>query len=361
MILSFTKLQRSDCPFLYNQIYNLKNEPPTGPPLEFGKLIHTIFQWHVTEVISGKTPDKDAIIEKLVPAIMYDRIEEIEEVYDLFIRRVRLNIDTIIGVEESINIGKDGEDLDFQDKTGIYRGFIDIAMIMEKAGEIWDWKTNRKIDSHTDVDLDRQLTGYAWLLKTRYPFLEYPIEVGKYFARYGAFRKSVRTEEDIKNFRRYVLKRIEAINSWDEFEPVVCDQCKYCQVATTICPLATQEVDVVEVIDDESAEEAIAKIHILSRVLSDMKDNLKEYVQINDLESVGGLIKYGFRDVTSTVYPVGDTIDLAAEYDINIDDILKVNNTNLKKVLKKSGKEVKAVFDKIQEHKISTRFKQITS
>lgn len=359
MRLSYTKLKTSDCPFRFNQIYNLKNKEPRSDILDFGITIHRIFERYVNIVLSGNVPGKVEILNLmgLIPEKFQYRYREIEDIYDTFIRKVTINPHEVVGAEEFTAIDKDGKDVDGDDPSAVYCGYIDLEIIAGNKGEIWDYKTNRHIESESDIKADYQMPGYAWLLHSKYPFIEFPITVKKYFARYGVFREVQIEREDLQYFRKIVLDRIKSIESWEEFPPTICDSCKYCHLVDRLCPISDEVKDNLNIHDEDTANEAVSRIHVMDSALKKIKRDLKSYMKSKDLGEVGRNVKYGWKKVESQIYPIKEVIELAISLGIDITEVVKPKTrTELAAVFRKYGTEVEAAFENIADIDYSLRF-----
>ena len=104
----------------------------------------------------------------------------------------------------------------------------------ERALEIHDYKTSRRLPSDRDLESDRQLAMYELALRHQHPEVE-AVTLVWHYLRFGREIRLRKTKRQLQAARRHalgVIQRIEGSHRFPTKESRLCDWCEYFQ----ICP-----------------------------------------------------------------------------------------------------------------------------
>jgi putative RecB family exonuclease len=138
--------------------------------------------------------------------------------------------DETLGLEERVTVVLDAE------REHRVQGFIDrLVRAPDGAVEIHDYKTSRRMPSQKRLDEDRQLALYQLAVQGRFP--DTPIRLVWHYLAQGATRVSTRSPEQLEELRTSTSRRIEQIESAEQFEARPSALCGWCEYRD-LCPAA---------------------------------------------------------------------------------------------------------------------------
>ncbi|PJE81886.1 hypothetical protein COU58_00155 [Candidatus Pacearchaeota archaeon CG10_big_fil_rev_8_21_14_0_10_32_42] len=229
------------CRYRYKLKYLDKIPSPIEKSIEahLGQCIHDALEWLYKNVIEGKIPTMDGLIEKYSLVWEEKDSENMGIVrnltkQDYFNKGVKFLIDYYskhkpfrdgtIETEKKIWINLEKN---FQHKM---IGYIDRLVFNEKTGEyeIHDYKTANTLPNKDKFEKDRQLALYSIAIKESYGNV--PILLKWHYLNYNIEITSKRTEKELEKLKKDTINLIENIEKTKEFPPtksILCDWCEY--------------------------------------------------------------------------------------------------------------------------------------
>jgi putative RecB family exonuclease len=124
--------------------------------------------------------------------------------------------------------------LDNQEKY-VLQGYIDrLASPSDGVYEIHDYKTSNSLPTQDHVDTDRQLALYSIAVREMFNDCKKVILTWHYLA-FDKEIRSERSEEQLEELKKEVIKAIQEIESATEFKPQESSLCKWCDYKE-LCP-----------------------------------------------------------------------------------------------------------------------------
>lgn len=232
------------CKYKYKLKYIYKIPSPIKKSIEahLGECVHDALEWMYNNIIAGKTPELDEVIERYSNTWYEKDSEDINIVrnlpkQDYFDKGVKFIIDYYLknqpfddGTVETekkvwINLGEG-----FPHKV---IGYIDRLVYNKEKGEyeVHDYKTANTLPNKEKFENDRQLALYSIAVKELYG-QDKPVTLTWHYLNYNMKIFSKRTDEQLDKLKRETRELIRKIEETREFPPtktVLCDWCEYKQ------------------------------------------------------------------------------------------------------------------------------------
>ncbi len=242
-VYSHSKLSTYEqCMYKYKLKYLDKVPSPIEKSIEahLGICIHESLEWLYKNVLKGKVPTLDELIEKYSSSWKEKDSKEIVIVksltkQDYFNKGIKFLIDYYLKHKPF----SDGT-LELEKRVWITLeknfphkiiGYIDrIAYNKEKNEyEIHDYKTANTLPDREKFEKDRQLALYSIAIKQMYNH-EKPILLTWHYLNYNLSITSKRTNEQLEKLKKEIMDLINKIENTKEFpytKSVLCDWCEY--------------------------------------------------------------------------------------------------------------------------------------
>jgi putative RecB family exonuclease len=148
---------------------------------------------------------------------------------DYYERMHPFNQHQLIACEQKINLKlKDNDNYDII-------GYIDrLSCTPDGTYYIQDYKTANNLPHQEYLDKDRQLALYSLFVKEKYKDCK-KIKLIWHFLAFNKDLESERTDEELEELKKDIIKRIDEINSCTEFEPKMSALCSWCEFRY-LCP-----------------------------------------------------------------------------------------------------------------------------
>lgn len=293
---SHSKLNVASCPFLFKWRYIDKKPLVTKEPKD-GLAVHEAQQLYVEHCLKTKQASDLAAIpgiwERACEKTKLMDDAESALMFEALAKSTIVDPNTIMANEYELAFREDFTPCDWWDKTGFFRVKIDRVDVDPQGfgATLIDYKTQFNLPSQTDVERMPQMKTYAWAgLRVMFP--EAPeIAVRLIFPRYGCMtREVVYRRADVDRFQEQIMRKIERIEKLDRFLPVPSDQCAFCGLLSTECPLKDNPYADVNA---ANAVQAAMRFVQLSEELKRLKKSLSTYAEkIGPVDIGTGLVGY---------------------------------------------------------------------
>lgn len=297
---SHSRIQAGHCPLAFRKRYIDKERGIARGNSGFGKVIHLIVADIIKAQVRQEAYDVSVLLNRHMTHELLPRMREMQDVLEIFSHRFEFNRNHVVGVEENMAIDTGGNEASWD--NAYLRGVLDLLEIDGAHATIVDHKTQYNILSKSQMDNNLQLTMYCYLAKCCYPQLQ-KFTVKIYFARYGAYRSSTRTLQDLDKFRQEVDISIAKIENIEEWVPIAGAGCAFCEYIHS-CPLAQYDpkgMNPPEVMTAQQAVREARLIRVREEQIKTAKERLKGYCASNGDIQVSGDYAFGFvaNDVTN--------------------------------------------------------------
>lgn len=282
-------------------------------PQARGSAVHEVLAKITEEICRNPSPvfTDDDIRTMVVEAIVAHpaAAEETREILDMARKYIMnppegLTKDALVEVALAVKLDGGFVECGYDDPDAYARGRADIMMISEDLTHalIYDHKTQPNIE---DADTF-QLGFYAWLIFQNYPFLE-EIHTVLHFAKYGKYSKPyVWRREDLEVIEDTILSRVQQIEADAPWTATPNKYCQYCPFMAE-CPAMEQyfERDAsgglkpkkssIKILGDkDKAVEILGAITVFENLASEMKKELRAYVEATGTSVAIPGIRCGF-------------------------------------------------------------------
>ncbi|MBU2612687.1 MAG: PD-(D/E)XK nuclease family protein [Nanoarchaeota archaeon] len=242
-VYSHSKLSTFEqCRYKYKLRYIDKIPSPIKKSIEahLGECVHDALEWLYKNVIRGKIPEIDGLIEKYSHSWSEKDSEEILIVRDLkkqdyFEKGVKFLIDYYIKhrpfddgtLETEKRIWVNLE----ENSPHKIIGYIDRLVYNKEKDqyEIHDYKTANTLPNREKFEADRQLALYSIAIKDLYG-REKPVILTWHYLNYNMKITSIRTNEELEKLKKDTINLIKEIEKTTEFPPtksILCEWCEY--------------------------------------------------------------------------------------------------------------------------------------
>ena len=294
---SHSKLQVATCPFLFKWRYIDRKPIVTKEPKD-GIALHEAQQLYVDHCLKTKQASDLSIIPALWErACEKAKLMDDSGSADMFADLARNTIvdpNVIMANEYELAFREDFTPVDWWDKTAWFRvkiDRVDVDPTGEKPPTVIDYKTQFNLPSQSDVERMPQLRTYAWAgFRIMFPEAQ-EIAVRLIFPRYGCMtREVVYRRADVDRFQEQIVRKIDRVEKLEKFVPVPSDQCAFCGLLSTDCPLKDNPYADVNA---ANAVQAAMRFVQLSEELKRLKKSLSTYAEkIGPVDIGTGLVGY---------------------------------------------------------------------
>lgn len=235
------------CKYRYKLRYLDKVPSPVEKSIEahLGTCAHDALEWLYTEVLEGKLPTLDEVLEKYTQRWQEDFKDDFIIVKTEFTANDYYNkgVKFILDYYLKHTPFKDGT-LELEKRIWVelkkdyphkFMGYIDRLVYNKETNmyEIHDYKTAKNIPPQYKIDSDRQLAIYSLGVKQLYGMDKEMILTWHYLS-HNEQIYSKRTDEQLEKLRLEIIELIEKIENNTEWEPskgILCNWCEY----KTVC------------------------------------------------------------------------------------------------------------------------------
>ncbi|KIV58918.1 hypothetical protein AM501_24050 [Aneurinibacillus migulanus] len=335
-IYSFSRLKLfHDCPRAFYHKYIERRPTPSGIPATIGKIFHFAMKLVIEQ---GYSPE-EAIFFSIYEATGLPEGEKAENLTKM-VKRAYYRVRSLTQFEEQVDIFSEMHIKIQINKERYVQGFLDIVIDNPATDEllIIDFKSSW---SPFPAFESQQLPVYGYLFKMmRNGVVSGTMKGRLIFPRCSEDKDSeiIFTEETLNRAEVFLIETIEQVEA---LNPNVMDEwnmtnnkkhCEYCPFVSLCAGGFVEGLPSDGVPKDATEAIQIGEyLHLQSRILKNMKNGLKSFVQKNGPVSVsGGQWKQVLGEKKPKV-PKNILIEFAKKQEMNITDVLKSDNTTLKK------------------------------
>jgi putative RecB family exonuclease len=247
LIYSYSKINTFEqCPLKFKLKYIDKIKIPTkSVETLLGFAVHSVLEYLHNEVKTGRIPSVDEIItiyndtwqenydETVVVIVKKNSTKEdyfnkgIKFIMSYYTKNYPF-VDNTIETEKEIFI-------ELEEKIKI-KGFIDRLVYNKEKDEyeIHDYKTSNSMPYQEQIDNDKQLALYSIAIKELFGQDKEVYLIWHYLA-HNVKIYSKRTNEQLEELKKDILKQIKEIEQTNEFPPKISRLCDWCEYKS-ICP-----------------------------------------------------------------------------------------------------------------------------
>jgi hypothetical protein len=330
---SHSKIQTGYCPFAFKKRYIDHDKGISRGNSDFGGMIHLI----IADVIKAQVNEKEYslvdLINKHITHDLLPRMQEIQEVLEIFRMRFRFNKENVVGVEERMAIDENGDEAPWD--NSLFRGIIDLIEIDGAHGIITDHKTQFNIFNQEEMDNNDQMTGYCYLAHKIYPQLK-TFTIRIYFARYGAYRSTTREIKDLELMEQRLGIAIEKIEQIEEWVSIAGASCVFCDYISD-CPLAQYDPngsDIQMVTTHAQAIEQARLLRVREEQNKKSKELLQAYCSVNGPVEISGDYAYGYVDSESNGWDMKALKEVLEKNGQELTAYVTVHKESVKKLIK---------------------------
>ncbi len=352
MRISFTALQTfKTCPlkFKLSQIDRIRT--PKMPEAVFGTLMHDCLEKVYNpnrETPATEQEILDYLNKKWSPEIYKDPVRETSDfasavkiIKDFFAKNNPADAQ-IVSLERSFGIPIMVGDREYQITGKIDR----IDKTPDDSFEIIDYKTAKKMPAQKYIDDNLQLAVYHLGLVSLWPQIESddrPVQTSLYFLRHGEKLSSRKNKENLKEARAEIMKDLLEVenqqqkNEWRAIPNPLCSWCGY----KHLCPMFRHQFSETPLPDAEKMKEIVEEFlelkdqaKKLRQKETEFKHLVDKYMEANEIERIFG--DNGFITRSQSEIFSFDPVKIREVLEpLNrFMEIIKVDNTKLKKLLK---------------------------
>ncbi|MDD5191787.1 MAG: PD-(D/E)XK nuclease family protein [Candidatus Nanoarchaeia archaeon] len=250
VIYSYSRLSTFEqCPLKFRFRYIDKLEPDIKETIEgfLGHKVHETLQWIYEEVAKGTILKLDEVLENYVNGWNRDFNREIKivkeelEAEHYFNQGVKFLIDYFIKHSpfKDNTIATEKKVIINLDKEGKYQlqGYIDRLVHNKEDNifEIHDYKTGGFLKTQEELDKDKQLALYSIAIRELFENVN-DVHLIWHFLAFNEKMVSKRTEDQLEELKKEIMRLIDKIESTKEFNPNPGVLCRWCEFRS-YCPL----------------------------------------------------------------------------------------------------------------------------
>lgn len=301
----------SECPRACKKRYIDRIPDPSGVPAQQGRFAHAaIAMYHHHLLRQGWTTDftaMDQIADWLLRSgstgIPIEEIPETLAMLQEWVRGYVFNPETCAGVEHAINI-QVGANVWW---TGVLDRYdIDHNTMI---ADIYDFKSDHRLRSQTELNHDPQIKAYCMTLKERFPQLQgfrmhlVPLR----FPRYRPFPIEV-TLAQVEETKHIILALIEAQEAETRWKETPGDRCEWCAYVLD-CPAGKRRLRT-EINTPEQARAIAADLITTQARAKALQGRLRTFAAENGPIDVNGMAVGYFTRESSPFVPPESRADL---------------------------------------------------
>lgn len=237
--------------------------------------------------------------------------------------------------------------------------------------QVIDYKTTKKMPSQESVEKDLQLSVYHLGVANRWPSIieeKRPIRVSLYFLKHGEILSATRTPEQLEETKEGIAKSLEKITGSakaEKFDPTpnpLCDWCEYQRK----CPFYKHKfVEEKLFFNDQDIKALIGEYSTLKdevdekdKRMGEIKSELGKFMDQEGMERLFGDDGYITRQAIQRFKYDAQILRQILEPLGRWHDILKVDDTKLKKVAKELPADTREKIEKAR--KIEKEYKTLS-
>jgi RecB family exonuclease len=320
--ISVSRIKRyAQCPRAYELHYIERKEAQPGAPLIFGKVQHAALERAYRQIVSDRITGRFPV-ELLVAAYQYEwgragltDFPEFEEglklLKDYAANHPTVDHAMVLAIEQEFRLPIDRFEV---------LGYIDrVDQLDAETIEIVDYKSNRLLFSHEEVESDLQLSIYALAARALWPWVKH-IKLSFYMLRHGVRVETSRTPEQLAAAREYVAALGHQMETATEFPARLNANCSYCDHRSDCNAYERAlrgEVDagIVDELNLEAVARARQELAHTIKVLGARKEHLdgiiKAHLEEHDALVLGG-VRFSMWNINKLTFPLRRTIDLVS-------------------------------------------------
>ncbi len=367
MKTSFSALNTfQSCPLKYKFQVIDKISTPKSPEAVFGTLIHSTLQF----IHSGGflPPTEQEALQffatKWNPDVFTEELQERTafaqgvRIIQQYFHKYDPSKIQIVDLESRFSIELDDKE---GDEKHFVSGFIDRIDKTEDGYEIIDYKTSKKLPPQEFVDNNLQLAIYLLAFLKRYPnFNEInKVKLSLFFVHHGEKLTTTKTKEQLQMVKDELLEVIHQVEESD-FPAVVTPLCAWCGYQK-ICPMWKHKFKKVVLTTDEEKRDAI-KQYINAqenaknerKKAGELQERILEIMEAEKAERLFSDGKIVSRTCRQTFGYDEKRLQEILEREKLWDEVVKLNQTQLKKVVEALPSSTKKEVEQTRELKKET-------
>lgn len=250
----------------------------------------------------------------------------------------------------------------------IIAGIIDrIDKTSENEYEIIDYKTANRMPSKSKIDEDLQMSIYQIGILERWPhIIPEKIKLSLYFLKHNEKISTLRNNTNISKTKKTLISLVNEIlekQKENNFPPTPSALCGWCGYKN-LCPMWKHEIiknQKSKIQSQNEIDEVIKEYLILKKTeqqnkkrLTELQKLIHEFMDNKNMERVFGESEYITRRIKETLhYDIEKTREILEPLG-KFQEILKIDETGLNKLIPKLPKEIREKFKEIiKETKIA--------
>lgn len=364
MKTSFSALNTfQSCPLKYKFQVTDKISTPKSPEAVFGTLIHSTLQF----IHSGGflPPTEQEALQffatKWNPDVFEQELQErtafaqgVRIIQQYFHKNDPAKIQ-IVDLESRFSIELDDKE---REEKHFVSGFIDRIDKTEDGYEIIDYKTSKKLPPQELVDNNLQLSIYLLAFLKRYPnFTEIEkVKLSLFFVHHGEKLTTTKTKKDLETVKEELVEVIHQVEESD-FPAIVSPLCAWCGYQK-VCPMWKHKFKKVVATTDEEKNETI-KEYILAQEnaknerkrAAELQEKILEIMEAEKAERLFSEGKIVSKTCRQTFGYDEKRLQEILERERLWNEVVKLNQTQLKKVVASLPSSTKKEIEKIRELK----------
>ncbi len=364
MKTSFSALNTfQSCPLKYKFQVIDKISTPKSPEAVFGTLIHSTLQF----IHSGGflPPTEQEALQffatKWNPDVFEQELQErtafaqgVRIIQQYFRKNDPAKIQ-IVDLESRFSIEIDDKE---RDEKHFVSGFIDRIDKTEDGYEIIDYKTSKKLPPQEMIDNNLQLSIYLIAFLKRYPnFKEIEkVKLSLFFVHHGEKLTTTKTKEQLQTVKDELVEVIHQIEESD-FPATLTPLCSWCGYQK-ICPMWKHKFKKAVLATDQEKKEIIEQYISAQEIAKSERKKATELqeriLEIMDAEKAERLFSEGkiISKVCRKTFGYNEKqLKEILEREKLWSEVVKLNQTQLKKVVEALPSSIKKEIDQTKELK----------
>lgn len=364
MKTSFSALNTfQSCPLKYKYQVIDRIGTPKSPEAVFGTLIHSTLQFVHAGGFLPPT-EKDALqffATKWNPDVFKNELQErtafaqgVRIIQQYFHKNDPAKIQ-IVDLESRFSIDLDDEE---KGEKHYISGFIDRIDKTSDGYEIIDYKTSKKLPPQEIVDNNLQLSIYLLAFLKRYPNFKdiEKVKLSLFFVHHGEKLTTTKTKEDLQKVKGELLEAIHALEETD-FPAIVTPLCAWCGYQK-MCPMWRHKFKEDLSATDEEKNEVIKKYitaqenaKLERKKAGELQGRILEIMESEESERLFSEGKIVSKTCRQTFGYDEKQLKEILDKEKVWDDVVKLNQVQLKKVVGTLPSSTKKEIEKTRELK----------